>query len=389
MGVALSVLFLVLVALGPAQTTSVPPSHLANLSHGVNVGRFLNGKFENDSIKCCEMSDIDYMQRIGFDHIRVLVEPGDMFDFNKRGLISGPSLDALDKLVHNCVSRQNGRKPVAIILAITLDEFTSEQKPRFRNKLTDLNSNFVPELADFWQGLAHHYSTSDYPSDFVFFEVLNEPGQNEPLSGPGSDQQWASIQATLAGAIRRGASDNTILATGAEKSDVFGLLALPQLLHDSNVIYVFHYYEPYSFTHQGETWNPNWAQFLKPGDVKYPYTPESVKNAAGSVQDLTDRLYASHDMELAIQNRLEVDIEAIAEWKRRTGVPVTCDEFGVITNAKAADRARWLKDVKKLLENEKIGWTVWDYSSQSFGLLADANQFDKDAAEALGLKVGP
>jgi hypothetical protein len=354
------------------------------LQHGVNVGRFLDGKLENDSYKCCELQDLDFIRQIGFDHIRVLVEPGSMFDFNKRGLIHGTSLERLDNLVHNCVSRQNGRQPLGIILAITLDEVVRD-RPRFKDKLSDPMSNFLPEFADFWRDLAEHYAGPDYPSDLVFFEILNEPGQNESLK----DEQWAGIQATLVDNIRKGATDNTILASGAQNSDLFGLLALPQPLHDGNVIYVFHYYEPYSFTHQGENWNKHWARFLKPGDVKYPYTPESVKKAAASVQDLTDRLYASHDMELAVRDRIELDIEAVAEWKRHQNVQVICDEFGVINNPNRADRARWLKDVRELLKNAQIGWTVWDYTSESFGLLGKTNEFDKDAVEALGLKVLP
>lgn len=381
-GRCLIAISLLLVARSVAQTR-VPPSHLANLHRGVNVGRFRDGTLENDSYKCCEMRDVDLIRQIGFDHIRVLVEPGLMFDFNKPGLIPGKSLDSLDKLVQNCVSRQEGRKPVGIILAVTLDEFTLGQ-PRFRNKLGS-DPSFPDKLAAFWQGFANHYSTSD-SSDLVFFEVLNEPGLNEYLT----DMQWAVIQAKLADAIRRGATaGNTILATGAQKSDVFGLLALPQLLDDGNVIYLFHYYEPYSFTHQGENWNASWAQSLKPGEVRYPYTAESVKKAAESVGDLTQRLDASHDMELAIQNRIEVDIEAVADWQQRqkVKVPLICDEFGVINNPNRGDRARWLKDVRELLEKEGIGWTVWDYSSERFGLLTKTNQFDKDAIEALGLKV--
>jgi endoglucanase len=362
----------VLVTAAVAQISSVPPSHLAHLKHGINIGRFHDGFLENDSYKCCTIQDIARIKKIGFDHIRAIVKPGLMVDFSNPAAISGKSLDALDTLVRNCVSQH-----VGIILAVGLEE------GRFVGKL-DKDDDFVAKFADFWRALAKHYTASEYPSDSVFFEILNEPGLNEPGL---TDKQWYGIQAKLADAIRESAKENTILATGAQKSDVFGLLAL-QAYHLGNVIYLFHYYEPYSFTHQGEDWNPNYAQFLKGGHVKYPYVSKSAKEAASQVPDLAERLDALHDMELSTKDRIEADIGAVAEWAKRRGVTVMSDEFGVIrTDVNPKDRAHWVKDVRTLLEKQEIGWTFWDYSSDSFGLVHTPNQFDKDVVRALGMKV--
>ena len=122
--------------------------------------------------------------------------------------------------------------------------------------------------------------------------------------------------------------------------------------------------------------------------MKYPYVSKSAKEAASQVPDLAERLDALHDMELSTKDRIEADIGAVAEWAKRRGVTVMSDEFGVIrTDVNPKDRAHWVKDVRTLLEKQEIGWTFWDYSSDSFGLVHTPNQFDKDVVRALGMKV--
>ena len=121
--VQLAGLPLLLIAAGAAQTAP-----LAHLQHGVNIGRFMDGKLENDSFGCCDQDKVKTIREMGFDHLRVLIKPGLMFDFNKRGIVEGKSLDLLDQLVGNCVTLK-----VGIILSIALDE------DRFQKKLGNDN----------------------------------------------------------------------------------------------------------------------------------------------------------------------------------------------------------------------------------------------------------
>src|SRR5215831_11896579 len=107
-------------------------------------------------------------------------------------------------------------------------------------------------------GALSHYSALD-PA-LVFFEVLNEPEM-------GDSYRWAGIQSKLVAAIREGAPRNTIIAAGARWSDDDDLLRIIPL-HDPNVIYNFHFYEPHLFTHQGATWGVNNWHFLK--NLPYP-----------------------------------------------------------------------------------------------------------------------
>jgi endoglucanase len=303
-----------------------------------------------------------------------------MFDFDKQGLIAGKSLDALDEVVRSAVSQQ-----IAIILALSLDE------NRFSNKLKN-DPEFPKELEVFWQALAAHYATSQYSPNLVLFEVLNEPGLDEPAL---TFEDWSRIQPGLVRAIRNGASQNTILAAGAEKSDINGLLALQTLKNVDNVIYVLRYYEPFSFTHQGEDWDKDHYAYHLAG-VRYPYSSEPAEKAAKDVPGLANKLNAWHDMETATKDRIKIDFEIVDEWAQNEKVTVICDEFGVLKRgsdpkhpmgADPGDSAEWVRDVRGLLEQHKIRWAFWDYSSESFGLLDKTGQFDKGVITALGLKV--
>ena len=350
-----------------AQSASVPP---ALLKPGINVGRFLDG-VKDASHPCCDAKDLDIIHKMGFQHIRILVEPGQMFDVSNPAAIESASLHALDNVVAYCVKLR-----VGVILAIALDE------DRFKDKLIT-DKDFPGQFTLFWESFARHYS-EQFPPDFIFFETKNEPGQNEKGM---TDSQWRVIQANLVVQIRKSAKQNTIIATGAQNSDIQGLLALPPLQVD-RVVYLFHYYEPYSFTHQGETWNESYAKFLTEQHVRYPYDADAARKAADQVKDdLLQRLYALHDMEGAARERIESDIYIVSEWAKRHGVTVICDEFGVIRpNPKAEDRAQWVTDVRTLLEKYGMGWTFWDYGSDSFGL-AHGAKFDEGVVKALTVTI--
>src|SRR5438270_10884996 len=94
--------------------------------------------------------------------------------------------------------------------------------------------------------------------------------------------RWLGMQGKLITAIRAGASRHTIIASGHRWS------GLPELLFlipysDRNIIYNFHFYEPFAFTHQGATWAGPTVAFYK--NVPYPSNPESVSKILDPLHD--------------------------------------------------------------------------------------------------------
>ena len=352
--------------------SSVAASRLQYLRKGVNItGWFAqaSGGYNREHLETFITSDdIWLIRHMGFDHVRLGVDPeANLFHFDQADAIPPESLGYLDEAVKKIVDQG---------LAVIIEPHAEHQ---FKEGFA--RDDFVDRFADFWRALAQHFSALD--PDKVFFEVLNEP--NFPQK-----HRWYGIQARLLAAIREGAPRNTVILVGDQDDSIEGLLAL-EPVRDPNVIYAFHYYDPYIFTHQGADWADNFSHYLK--GVTYPSDPDSAKKAAAQVppSDAVDRFHiVQYGMERWNGDRIEAEINQVAEWAARWSVPVICDEFGVYKKVAAAhDREEWLKDVRSALERHGIGWTVWDYNSDGFGVVSRSEGHvkpDNASLHALGLQ---
>jgi endoglucanase len=309
--------------------------------------------------------DIALIKSMGFDHVRLSVNPQPIFNEREPNNIPADYLANLDTAVKMIL--EHG-------LAIVIDVHPESD---FKARLAR-DDDFVERFADFWRALAAHYSTWD--ADRVFLEILNEPEFSDRY-------RWLGVQMKLAAAIREGAPAHTIIAAGARWSNDDELV-FQEPLHDSNIIYNFHFYEPHIFTHQGATWGAYYWHWLR--GVRYPSSPESAEHASELVPDEVDRLQViryGHDHWDAA--RVDSEMKQAAEWAQRRGVPLVCNEFGVYREySDPEDRAAWLRDARMALERNGIGWTVWDYSG-SFGVVTKKDGktvADDGALRALGMK---
>ena len=309
--------------------------------------------------------DIALIKSMGFDHVRLSVNPQPMFNEREPNRISAEYLGSLDGAVKMILDHG---------LAVVIDLHPESD---FKARLTK-DDEFVERFADFWRALAAHYSMWD--ADRVFLEILNEPEFTDRY-------RWLGVQVKLAAAIREGAPRHTIIAAGARWSDDDDLV-FQEPLHDPNVIYNFHFYEPHIFTHQGATWSAYYWHWLR--GLKYPSSPESAERVAALVPDEVDRLqvirYGRDHWDAA---RMESEMKQAADWARRREVPLVCNEFGVYREyTDPEDRAAWLHDVRTALEHNGIGWAMWAYSG-SFGVVTkkDAKAVaDDEVLRALGMK---
>ena len=310
--------------------------------------------------------DLDLIQAMGFDHVRLSVDPRPMFHSRQADQITLQDLAYLDAAMKMILDRG---------LAVDIDIFADAE---FKAKLAS-DDEFVEQFADFWRALARHYSNLD--SERVFFEILNEP--------EGRDRyRWYGVEAKIAAAIREGAPQHTIIATGAHWSDDDDLVFL-EPLRDPNVIYAFHFYESHIFTHQGATWSSNYWHNLK--GVPYPSTPENVQAASAELPDAVHRLaVVRYGLDRWNAGRIDAEIGQVAAWAEHWGVPVICNEFGVYRkNAEPKDRLAWLTDVRTSLEKHNIGWAMWEYQG-GFGVVtSESSQPTPDEAtlRALGLQM--
>ena len=350
--------------------SSVPASRLARLRHGINASEWFaqvydkRGYTKEHFQSWTTAQDIALIKSMGFDHVRLSVDPQPMMPNHRPDEIPAEYLGYVDAAVKMILDQG---------LAVVIDLHPDSD---FKTRLAK-DDSLVQEFADFWRALARHYSTWD--AERVFFEILNEPEFSDRY-------RWYGVQAKLAAAIRQGAPQHTMIAAGARWSDDDELVFI-EPLRDANVIYTFHFYAPHIFTHQGATWGAYFWHWVK--GLHYPSSPESAAKVAAGVPDAVDRLavirYGQDHWDAA---RIDAEIAQVAEWARQRGVPVVCNEFGVYREyADPQDRAAWIHDVRSALERHGMGWTMWDYSG-SFGVVTKKdgrNVPDEITLRALGL----
>ena len=371
---ALAVTFGVLVP-AAAQTrrsasspSGVPASRLARLRRGINLSHWFAQSRDYSEKHLREHTtarDVQLIKGLGFDHVRFTVEPAPLFDEARPAELKRDYLRHLDAALDMLLGAQ---------LAVVFDLHPSDEfKLRMR-----ADDRFVVAFAEFWRALARHLSARD--PERLLLEVVNEPMVEDPY-------RWMGIQARLAAAIREGAPRHTIVATGPRWSSIDQLLLIEPLA-DRNVIYTFHFYEPHNFTHQGATWGADFWPYLK--GVPYPGSPEAVAPlVAAAEREPVRGVVKEYGEQRWDAAHVEREFARAAEWARRRGVPLTCNEFGVYrAYTNAPDRLRWLTDVRTALERHRIGWTRWDYAG-GFGVAVREKGgragLDPETAAALGL----
>ena len=317
------------------------------LRRGINLsGWFAHGSSDPAHLQSeITADDVRRIRRMGFDHVRLPVDPAVLAP---DGAIEAADPDALYYLQDAVRLVLDGG------LAIVVDLHPDE---RFGQRLSADRSTLDRATA-LWTRVARRLSVHD--PDRVFFEALNEPGITDPAA-------WATIQTRLVGAIRQGAPHHTVIATGHAWSAVAHLEAL-QPLDDANVIYAFHFYEPYAFTHQGADWTPGPVGGLS--RVPYPSSPAAVAPVLTKASDAAAReMLAAYAEERWDAAAIEQLVDRAAAWRDRHGAPIICTEFGAFRPVSPAeDRAAWLRDVRTALERRQIGWTAWEYAG-GFGVV--------------------
>jgi len=234
-------------------------------------------------------------------------------------------------------------------------------------------------LTRVWYQLAAHYKNR---SNYIYYEILNEPHGI-------SDNVWGSIQQRVIDTIRRVDTKHTIIVGAANWNSYSSLKNLPHYT-DSNLIYTFHFYDPFIFTHQGASW----ANLTDLRGVPYPYDANRMPSCPpaykGSwIETELSTNYKKNGTDSAVKKLLDIAID----FRNTRQVKVYCGEFGVYnTFAPDSDRIYWYRIVRQYLEQNNIPWTIWDYKG-SFGIFEKGSNeiFEHDLLipllEALGFNI--
>lgn len=249
-----------------------------------------------------------------------------------------------------------------------------------RDDIASKNPDLEAILIKVWEQLAARYKNR---SGLILFEIMNEPNGL-------STEVWGKIQQSAINAIRKSDTRHTIVV-GPSSYNTYNELSKLPAYTDPNLLYTFHFYDPFLFTHQGSTWaNPALASL---SEVPFPYSSETMPSRpaelAGTWVNSTYTNYPKDGNVTKIKQL--IDIATNFGTERR--VKIFCGEFGVYQkSSKDADRVYWYGEVRKYLEEKGIPWTIWDYHG-GFGLFLKGSEglFEKDLnipmVKALGLKA--
>ena len=88
-------------------------------------------------------------------------------------------------------------------------------------------------------------------------------------------------------------------------------------------------------------------------------------------------------------HRIRLLIDEAAAWGRENHVPLISNEFGAFRGlSDPTSRANYIRDVRTALEEDGIGWAMWDYRG-GFGVVwkedGQPAKVDGSVVNALGL----
>lgn len=249
-----------------------------------------------------------------------------------------------------------------------------------------------------------------FGTERVALELMNEPR----LKCKGADQErWQDMLKQMVRRARTASPAMTLIATGACVSSADGLMALdPAAIGDRNMLYTFHFYDPFSFTHQGAQFIPWPDKYLD--EVPWPANARPIEEpmariarnvAANAKLDFFARekakIGAQHNLQKLYANNAGPDtikkkFAEVADWAKQHGISghqILIGEFGVLRKqadkpgALCEDRLRWLADVRKAAERHGFAWSYFSYDGPFALILSDNDRrLDQPVLASLGLK---
>jgi len=208
-----------------------------------------------------------------------------------------------------------------------------------------------------WSEIASRYKKTD--PERVFFEIRNEP---HDLNA----RQWRDQAEEIIRAIRKIAPHHTLIVGFHDWNSRTAMLE-SKPFQDPNIIYTFHYYHPFLFTHQGATWSSEGLAETR--NIPFPASkdqklivPETAKGK------WTGQLFESYS-EDANAERIFRELKEAKEWSDKHSVPIFLGEFGSYGKYAPEDsRCRHAEAAYSALGKLRIpnAWWEWD---QGFNML--------------------
>jgi endoglucanase len=340
------------------------------------------------------------LRAVGFDFVRLSVEPSPFLDR------SADQVRQLEQRLVSFVKRINAAGLRVMVTGWPRHETTPGW--RANDVVASVDSEAYRRYLGFLKRMI--VVLQDIPLDQWVLEPINEPQSIcQRTDGP----DWTVVQRHLYAQLRNVAPRLTLVLTPSCWSSIRGLEHFDMAGYDARTLVDWHYYDPFTFTHQSATWTSDeWRKYI--AGLSFP--PSRTNKAAAT--DASARLFMQRqpnggpagfqetlrqiDVYVAENfgpERIAQDFAKVRAWADKQGLAperVILGEFGAYRqpgSAKAPDdgsRARWHETIRSNAERLGFGWAYHAYHSD-FGLVADdaTGAWDNTIPPALGLKPRP
>jgi endoglucanase len=336
-----------------------PPDKFV-FKRGTNISHWLSqSKVRGlDRINYFTAKDVKYLADLGFDHIRIPVDEEQLWKENGQQDEEGFSL--LEQALNWC--KQYKLDAVVDLHILRSHHFNEKEKPLWTKP--EAQERFF----QCWRELSK--TLKKYPVEDVAYELMNEPVADNP-------EDWNKLVEKAVVIIRQTEPTRKIVigSNRWQSPDTFDKLRVPT--NDKNIILSFHMYEPFLLTHHTASWT-------RIRDYKGPVNYPGVIVKEEDIKDLPDSLRKE-----IVRNKNYYTIETIRQHftkpialAKKLNLPLYCGEWGCLTTVPDAARFQWFRDVKAVLEENKIGWATWEYKSD-FGIINKKKQEEKELIQIL------
>ena len=298
--------------------------------------------------------DIEYIASLGMDHIRLGF---DQIVFEEAPYVYREEIfEHIDNFISWC--KKYGLNIVLNMHKAVGNYCDIKEEVELLDD-DELQNRFI----SLWLAFEKRYSSDNS----LAFELLNEVRDVNP-------EKWNKLAEKTVNAIRK-VNKERIIIIGSTSWNSPDTLSRLKLYDDEKVVYTFHTYAPFEFTHQRGVLQ--WAPLYYNRQMSYP----------GDIDRYRDYHKVVFGNENAYPNYEKMDIDfirfslrnAIEFTKKNPDKILWCGEFGTIRHAEMKSRENWMRDVITVLKENEIPYCNWNYLStpndgNRFSLVDDDNR---------------
>ncbi len=207
----------------------------------------------------------------------------------------------------------------------------------------ELQNRFI----SLWVAFGKRYANDNS----LVFELLNEVRDGDP-------EKWNVLAEKTVCELRK-LSKTRKLIIGSICCNSPDTLKYLKIFDDENIIYTFHTYSPFEFTHQRGVLQAVTLYYNRV--MPYPCDIERYRDFQAVVHNDLNAYQNYEKMDIAyIRDVLQPAVDFAKEHPDKI---LWCGEFGSIRHADIKSRENWMRDMITILKENEIPYCVWNYLS--------------------------